>query len=153
MDKIKIYLAGGWFSPKQDEILTALETELLIAGNLHVHSPRKVDKLETGEKFTKDVRQRVFLGNLKAIDNCDLIIASTEGKDMGTIFESGYAFAKGKPIVYVFIAPEGTNFNLMLSESGKSVIMSIDKFKLFVEELSKDGLACLSNYEYNGVIE
>jgi len=58
------------------------------------------------------------------IDECDIVIASTEGKDMGTLFECGYAFAKNKPVVYY--APNIHKFNLMLAKSARAVALTPD---------------------------
>ena len=37
--------------------------------------------------------------DLKGLDDCDVVLAVLNGSDTGTIFEIGYAIAKGKPVV------------------------------------------------------
>jgi nucleoside 2-deoxyribosyltransferase len=62
----------------------------------------------------------VFEENMRKILDCDFMLASTEGRDMGTLFECGFAYSNGIPIVYYFKG-DGP-FNIMLSESGHRVI-------------------------------
>lgn len=111
---MKAYIASGWFSPLQEnarqELLTACRE-----AEISVYSPKEdflyiPDLTPASDVFTENVRQ---------ILNCDFLLASTEGKDMGTLFECGFAFANKIPIVYYYKG-EG-KFNLMLSESAHIV--------------------------------
>jgi nucleoside 2-deoxyribosyltransferase len=61
----------------------------------------------------------VFAENINQIKNCDVLVASTVGKDMGTLFECGAAYILGKPIIY-FWESEGP-LNLMLAGSAAYV--------------------------------
>ena len=58
-----------------------------------------VDFNQTKKKIAKDI----FLANEKLIDECDIVIANLNlfrGKeaDSGTVWECGYAYAKGKKV-------------------------------------------------------
>jgi nucleoside 2-deoxyribosyltransferase len=152
---LKIYLAGGWFTPEQEKVLTIIENVFKKKLRLQVYSPRREMLLTSGEKFTKEVRQHVFKENLKQIDASDLIIASTEGKDMGTIFECGYAFANHKRIFYIYLDKNTKGFNLMLSESGKGVITNELQLEKLAGVLDEEGLLTdnLKQFEYNEEIE
>jgi nucleoside 2-deoxyribosyltransferase len=146
---LKIYLAGGWFSKKQENVLTKIEKVLFSQSNLEVFSPRKETKIKTGSDInSKAIRQEIFNLNLKHIEESDVVIASTEGKDMGTIWECGYAFALKKPIFYVYLTDNPNGFNLMLSESSTGVIMT--EYKL--TQLSKI-LNTWGSFGYKGKIE
>jgi len=115
MDKLKVYLAGGWFNPEQKKILDEIEKLLLKYDNLLVYSPRKQTQFKSGTKPTREICEIVFNNNIVAIEDCDIMIASTEGKDMGTVFEIGVAYQLSKPIIAIYFHNE--SFNLMLEEA------------------------------------
>lgn len=112
----KVYVASGWFTEEQEkarqEIIDELET--LDANYYSPKDESSYDKLGDWNK--------VFQSNTKAIDECDIIIASTIGYDPGTIWEAGYGFAKGKTIIYY--APGIKKFNLMLAKSSTKVALN-----------------------------
>jgi nucleoside 2-deoxyribosyltransferase len=111
---MRAYIAAGWFSPEQEKARQEVLKACKDAG-ITVYSPKEDFLYVPGETSASEV----FEENLRHINDCDFMIASTEGKDMGTIFECGYAFAQSIPIVYYYKG-QG-NFNLMLSESGSVV--------------------------------
>ena len=41
-----------------------------------------------------------FKGNVDNIDMADFVLAIYDGKDTGTMFECGYAYAKNIPVMY-----------------------------------------------------
>ena len=62
---------------------------------------------------------------------------------MGTIFESGHAFANDIPIIYVaFTLGKDGMFNLMLSESGVAATKTIEELEqaLLGEKIYYEGL-------------
>ena len=87
----KVYLAGPFFTLGQlwviEEAKSALETM-----GLQVISPFHM----VGHGAAEDVvaKDRALL------DEADLVLAVGDGMDAGTIFEIGYARAKGKPVVF-----------------------------------------------------
>lgn len=107
---MKIYVAGGWFTPEQEKALTIVE-DVVKQTNSNHFMPRHMNLGTEGVDW-----QKVFDSNIAHLDDCDIVVASTEGKDMGTLWECGYAYGKGKEIVYF------TNGipkpNLMLGFSG-----------------------------------
>ena len=145
MEKIKIYIAAGWFDEFQDKALTKIE-KLLTANKrtLEVYSPRIEMKLDGKED--KEQQTKVFLENCKHIEEADLIIASTVGKDMGTLWECGYAYSKGVPIIYTFFDKRFPNakFNLMLARSGIACFTDYEKLADFAFDLELDGLDALN---------
>ena len=52
------------------------------------------------------------------------MFAVTNGKDMGTLFECGYAFANKIPLIYFAEGLDG-QFNLMLARSAVAVFTDI----------------------------
>ena len=130
-----IYIAGGWFSPEMEK---AVEEIKLALNGYDTFYPRE----DTNPGFGWDA---VFAKNMSSIDNCSLIVASTVGKDMGTLFECGYAHSKGKSIVYYAPGLEG-QFNLMLAKSAHRVCTSYD-------ELVQAATEGFEYKEYTGEIE
>jgi nucleoside 2-deoxyribosyltransferase len=113
----KVYLASPWFKPETAERQSRICQYMTEKGFI-VFNPRK--NIVTTDS-TKDAQTNAFLGNLKAINDADVIVAITDGKDMGTIWESGYAFARKKPIIYYTETLGNNQFNLMLAKSGVAV--------------------------------
>lgn len=120
--KYHIYFASPFFNPEQIEREEALK-QILRNQGLRVFSPKEYSKLSC--TASKEERQLVFNQNLESINNSFALFAITDGKDMGTIWEAGYAYAKNKPIIY-FAETLGKNqeFNLMLAQSGRLVYRS-----------------------------
>lgn len=112
----KVYLASPFFKPEQIERIEFIE-KLLEEYGYKVFSPRK--EFVVKPDASSEDRKKGFNGNCEAIDKCDFVLAVTDGKDMGTIWEAGYAFAKNKPILYFAETLGNNDFNLMLAESGQ----------------------------------
>lgn len=105
-----VYIAGGWFSPEQEKALD--ELECFIKKHFKQYfSPREHNNAK-GQAL-----EDIFQKNIQALDNADIIIASTIGKDMGTLWECGYAYARELQVIYY--APGIEKVNLMLAKSGR----------------------------------
>lgn len=120
----QIYIAGGWFS--EEQLTALLQIEALYP---EISYRPRVDTANIQGQWDK-----IFEDNLTHLDNCDFVIASTVGKDMGTIWECGYAYAKNKTIIYY--TPGISKPNLMLGKSG-IICPTIGQIK---------------NYIHNGII-
>jgi nucleoside 2-deoxyribosyltransferase len=96
----KIYIAGPWFTQEANDIIEEIKDE-------NLYTPG-------------DDPKATVLANCQAITYCDYMIAVTDGKDVGTMFECGYAFSKGVPILYLWLGREDDQkFNVMLAGSGE----------------------------------
>lgn len=151
----KIYFASPWFTPEQDEREERLKAKLRSLG-FDVWSPK--ESAICGTFSDKETRSKIFNGNINNIADADIVFAITDGKDMGTIWEAGYAYGfnaacelAGAPkivIVYYCETLGDGKFNLMLAESGDIVITKfedVDKLPALLE--SGEG------YDYVGKIE
>ena len=127
----KIYVAGGWFSPAQMEALKQVEHLAAIYGDAFM--PRLHNLGEEGCNWEK-----VFEVNIDKLNDCDIVIASTVDKDMGTIFECGYAYSRGKQILYY--SPGIAKPNLMLGMSGL-VFNDIAKLELYLQTGKYENIA------------
>lgn len=88
--KPRVYLAGPFFTLAQLWLIEQARRDLRNMGMV-VFSPYH----EVGHGSADDV---VML-DLEGIDDADIVFAIGDGMDAGTIYEIGYARAKGKPVV------------------------------------------------------
>ncbi len=86
----RIYIAAPFFNLAELWLVEELRDQLLAAG-VEVFSPFH----DVGPGSAELVAPL----DLAALDECDAVLAVLNGGDAGTIFEIGYATAKGKPIV------------------------------------------------------
>ena len=132
----KVYLAAGWFNSVQAAELDGLENILdKREGWIDLASPRRI--FVCPPDASKEVQDATYQGNLKHIREADFLIVNTRDKDLGTIFEVGYAAAHNKPIVYFCAGlPKGAKFNLMLARSGIKVCTSFEELEDYLDRCS-----------------
>jgi nucleoside 2-deoxyribosyltransferase len=143
----KIYLASGWFNPTQDAELTQLEKIFDDrSNNFELASPRRI--FICPPNAPKSVQDETFTGNLHHIQTADFLLVNTRDKDIGTIWEAGYAFAFNKPIIYFCAGlPEGAKFNLMLARSGIKVCTSFEQLEDYLDRIVENGEFIEEPYE------
>ena len=135
----KIYLASGWFNPVQAEELTNLENIFDERNDyFDLASPRRI--FFFSPNASKEVQDATFEGNLHHIQTADFLLVNTRDKDIGTIWETGYAYAFDKPIIYFCAGlPKGAKFNLMLARSGIKVCTSFVELEDYLDRVIKKG--------------
>ena len=150
--QLKIYFASPWFKPDQVEREERVKSKLRQLG-FNVWSPK--DNCVCSSVASEEIRNKVFLENVNNIFDADIIFAITDGKDMGTIWESGYAcglnrIRDDKIIIVYYCETLGPNgqFNLMLAQSGNIIITDFKE----LDELPKLILSGKGK-EYVGIIE
>jgi len=130
--KQKVYLAAGWFNPTQAEELDKLEAICDSRDWIDLASPRRI--FVCPPNAPKEVQDDTFKGNLEHIASSDFLIVNTRDKDIGTIWEAGFAFACRKPIIYFCAGlPDGAKFNLMLARSGCKVCTSFEDLEDYLD--------------------
>jgi nucleoside 2-deoxyribosyltransferase len=113
------YIAAPFFNPNQITRVALVENILEKHGFTYF-SPRKV--FVCPPDAPEEVRRRTFEGNHQGILDAEFLIAITDDKDMGTIWEAGVAYQANIPIIYVaFTLGKDQMFNLMLAESAYAV--------------------------------
>ena len=142
---MKVYIASGWWSEQQEQARVQMITACKSA-EIKVYSPKDDFLYIKGQTDPSEV----FEENIKQIDACNFILASTVDKDMGVLFECGYAFSVSKPILYYWPGGKGP-FNLMLSQTAKQVCLSESQLKSSLKEAKINGF--LKYVEYKGDIE
>lgn len=148
----KVYLASPWFSDEQLERCEYVRDSLKSKG-FEVFSPK--DENLANPNSSKNWRAEVFLANVEHVKTSSFVLAITDGKDMGTIFEAGLSYAYNKPLVYFAETLGDNQFNLMLAESGNHVITSRDQLDsdLDNEKLMECLINNLKYSEFSGLIE
>ena len=119
--KYDFYFASPFFNPEQVEREERMIKHLRHLG-FKVFSPKESCHLDA--KASQESREDVFTSNCEAIKASKAVFAVTDGKDMGTIWEAGYAYGIRKPIIYFAETLGNNQFNLMLAQSGRDVFMS-----------------------------
>ena len=138
--KHHVYIAAPFFSPDQITRVALVET-LLEKHGFTYFSPRKQSAI--GPIADPEVRKKAFQMNVDGIKDAEMVIAITDGKDMGTIFEAGHAYASDIPIIYVaFTLGKDGMFNLMLAESSQATAKTIEELEAAIlgEEIYYEGL-------------
>lgn len=120
------YLASPFFNERQVERMETVLSLLRING-YSVFAPYENSVVENQNLQNPEYRARIFTKNIEAIRVSRMVLAITNDKDMGTLFEAGYAYGLGIPVVY-FAEDLNGPFNLMLSESGVGVYTDWAKF-------------------------
>lgn len=137
--KLSCYLASGWFSPDQDKQLTKLEAVFDSRSDwIELASPRRI--FICPPDAPQDVQENVFAGNVHHIKTSDFCLVNTTYKDIGTVWESGAAYAYGTKIVYFCEnLPPGAKFNLMLAKSGVKVCTSFEQLEDYLDRCKAAG--------------
>ena len=148
--KWKMYLASGWFSPAASQELDELEEYFGSLELIDMAAPRQI--FVCPPNAPKEVQDQTFEGNLHHIETADFVFVNTRDKDIGTIWEAGYAYAHNKPIVYYCAGlPENAKFNLMLARSGIKVCTSMEQLNEYMGRCFGDN--ALHVEPYNLAIE
>lgn len=146
MSKKRVYLAAGWFNPVQAEELEQLESIFDAREDwIALSSPRRI--FVCPPNAPKDVQDATFSGNLEHIEKADFLLVNTRDKDIGTIWEAGYAYAHNRPIVYFCAGlPKGAKFNLMLARSGVKVCTSFGDLEDYLDRCNSAGEILVEPY-------
>ena len=126
------YLASPFFKDSQIQREEAVKNALRNEGYT-VYSPRENGVLTPDA--TDEVRTKIFKENCEAIQKSHRILAITDEKDIGTIWEAGYAYGIGKEVVYYAETLGDNPFNVMLGKSGIGIFT---KYNDLVEAASSN---------------
>ena len=142
----RVYLAVGWFSKAQSEEIKKLESICDNRDGGDLSSPRRI--FVCPPDASRETQDHTFVGNLQHIIQSDFLIVNTRDKDIGTIWEAGFAFACKKPIIYFCQGlPKGAKFNLMLARSGVKVCTSYEQLEDYLDRCWDKGQLILETYD------
>jgi nucleoside 2-deoxyribosyltransferase/thymidylate kinase len=119
------YLASPFFNDDQINREETIKKTLRGYG-FRVYAPREHGIV--GSLASQEAVASTFNSNVEAINNSRMVLAITDGKDMGTIWEAGYAYGNNIPIVYYAETLGNNPFNIMLSESGVGIFKDYTSF-------------------------
>lgn len=145
-----VYLASGWFNAAQEEARQDI-LRVLNENKISYFSPK--DEVEVKLNATPEERKAAFKADTESIRSCDFMIASTVGKDMGTLMEMGMAYAWNIPTIVYFPAPKGTPCNLMIAESAYAVAQSVKELDGIIKKLKENKFDFSNRLDWNGTIE
>jgi nucleoside 2-deoxyribosyltransferase len=132
-----IYVAGPLFNTHERWYLEQITAALEGAGHRTFLPHRDAGIIK---QFDFETRQRVFRADMKAVDECDAIVALLTGADhdSGTCGELGYAYAKGK--ICIGITDDVRRLNNLiwgLCGEGELIVSSIDRISPLLAKLTK----------------
>lgn len=116
---MKIYLASPFFNGDELKNVKKAE-EILTKRGFELFSPR-LNEVRGAEAGTAAWSRATFENDRRNIDLSDVVVMLYYGNysDSGTVWECGYAYGTGKPVVVVHF---GENSNLMVHEGSRSSI-------------------------------
>ena len=148
MGFLKAYIASGWFNDEQMNDLLTIKAALN-ALEIPFYSPKDDNFCQPDE--SQESKQKCYAENLSAIVSCTFMICNTRDKDMGSIFEAGYASGRKQMDIIYYCEGLKDGFNLMLAQSGITVCRNSLEL---VSDLNiyKKGLRSILK-KYEGTIE
>jgi len=144
---MKAYIAGPFFNDEQTKRVELVKLSLQLV-KISYYSP-KDDCLYTPENDMTS--EEVFEENAYQIKHCDFMVAITDDKDVGTMFEAGYAYANGVPICYIWFEHNDMKFNIMLAESASYVAYDVKQLRQGITKFCRTN--AWPNYTLKGELE
>ena len=119
---MKIYIASAMFTEEQKERIDKHAKFLRAIGHT-VYVPHEFKVPNAKDLSNEEWANEVFLEDVHQLDECDAIYYFCEGMegDLGSAWECGYAYAKGKRI-FVNELEYGTEISLMVAQSANNEI-------------------------------
>jgi nucleoside 2-deoxyribosyltransferase len=139
LNRHKVYFASGWFTKNQIETYSTAKKILDSHKELDVFYPKEKSSELQNKLYNEKVRLKIFNDNLDGIEMSDFIVCSTEDKDTGSIFESGYAYSINKKIVFINFHLKSP-FNLMLQKACIAIAKTPIQFEMILRIISEDGI-------------
>jgi nucleoside deoxyribosyltransferase len=137
------YIASPFFCEKTNNQVEAIKKILDDLGYGYF-SPK--DSVHLKPDASPEEQKKAFDDDANAIKLVDFVIANTSGNDKyptadaGTIWECGFSYANGKPIIYIWpdeAVPKRRemSFNLMIKKSGVAAVYDFDELRTLLEQL------------------
>ncbi len=131
---MKVYLASGFFNEKQKALVTAIENLAEEAG-VDLYSPRRDGAgilTEMTQAERDEAAKTIFAENCFAIATCDMMIAVIDDRDVGVVWEMGYAY--GMHVKIVSFTNENFGMNVMMKGSIVSHLKGLEELKKFFDK-------------------
>lgn len=120
-----IYIASPFFNEEQLLLVEAIEA-VLDFNNIAYYSPRSEGVLMDMTPEQKKERMKyIFNKNVEMLDYCNTVVAVIDDYDTGTVWEIGYAYAKGTPVITV--TDKNYGLNVMIAQCIESHCNSVEQ--------------------------
>ena len=141
---MKFYIAAPFFNKAQIEKVEVVK-EMLTAKGFDYFSPKDDCLFENNKGMDS---ANIFNTNVDQIDRCDGILVITDDRDLGAMFEAGYAYGSGVyNRIYAWIDHDkDANFNLMLAHSADAVALGYKELDLLLTKTKELGHVHSNNY-------
>lgn len=125
--KYDFYVAGPFFDPEQTAGMEHIERVLEDHG-------KKLFKPRLASRIEEVGPEGCFRDDIQGIDSSEAVIANLIDEDPGTMFEIGYAYAKGMPVYgyYDGLTPMD-RVNLMIAQAVRMVFAGPEDLAEFLE--------------------
>ena len=122
----KIYLAGPFFHEKETALIHAFAARLREKYEVFVPMEHTAEGDVPEGSFAWG--KEIFDIDVKGLENADFVVALDHGftSDAGTAWETGYAYAKGKPSYIVAVGDPSPVRSLMLLHGCTRYFASLD---------------------------
>lgn len=138
-----VYLAAPFFTPEQLELVERIEDTLRQHKKIEVYSPRSDGVLMNMTAEEKAVMaQKIFNTNCQKIDDADMVLAVVDGRDTGTIWELGFAYAIKRffgDIRIVTYTNHNYGLNVMIQKSVDAHIHGLANLEIFFRDIFVTG--------------
>lgn len=123
-----IYLAAPWFKPHEAETYKKVLNKLRESGE-EVWAPIECVIDKENKLPNEEWARQIFAEDVKALDQCDRVVVINFGmySDTGTAWETGYAYAKSKPILMLVDDEYEATYSLMMC-NGCTTLNNIANF-------------------------
>lgn len=114
----RVYIASDMFSTYRKGLINKIASALRKQGK-EVYVPHEHEIEDGWSMPNREWARRVFEEDVKALDWCDTVIYFCEGMtgDIGSAWECGYAYAKGKKIHVQYLGNKDDKISLMVANS------------------------------------
>ena len=144
-----VYLAAPFFNDEQRGVCAELELWCQTEGR-PMYAPRLACLLP--QPSTPQQRRACFEADISMAGACDLMLARVDDFDSGTMWEVGYGYALGKPIVMYSTVP-GRGLNLMLAQSVAGFVSGLDDVRTFLRHEAMPGFDWSVVKDWKGEVE
>ena len=145
---MRLFLSGPFFNDEEVERIGHVKSALEELGfDVYSTSHRNLP-IDLGSRAQKSMRFKLLC---REIEKSDGVLAVLDGRDAGTIWEMGYAFALGKPVIA--FTEKDPFFSLMIDGSALCIDgfdrINGDLIKYFMKKTVSHGhrTPCLSAHE------
>ncbi|CAJ36339.2 nucleoside 2-deoxyribosyltransferase [Methanocella arvoryzae] len=114
---MRLFLAGPFFDDEEVERLDKVKARLEDLGFEVYSTSHRNQRIDLRKPEEKSRRFRLLCEEIRRSDG---VFAVLDGRDAGTIWEMGYAFSAGKPVI-AFAEEEGF-FSLMIDQSATYLV-------------------------------